>query len=131
MVARALLHQSGVPLHFWGDAVFTAIHIINIVHSKIIQNKSSFELLHKKPPVYEHLTIFGCLCFVSTLTHNRKKFDPRASKCIFLEYPNNVKDCRVYDLRGQKVFISRNIVFHEHVFPFHSSGSSMQLDAFH
>lgn len=33
---------------------------------------------------YEHLKVFGCLCFVSTLNKGRHKSHRRAQKCVFI-----------------------------------------------
>lgn len=118
MVARSLMFHSKIPIKLWGEAVLTAIHVINRMPTKILKNKSPYELLYKKLPSYAHFKVFGYLCFVSTLTRNRKKLDERASKCVFLGFPSNVKRFRVYDLNAQRVLISRNVVFHEEIFPF-------------
>ncbi|KAK2999227.1 hypothetical protein RJ639_023968 [Escallonia herrerae] len=46
------------------------------------------------------------------------KFAPRSRHCVFLGYPPGKKGWRVYDLKTNQVFFSRDVKFEETVFPF-------------
>lgn len=115
-VARALRFQANLPLQFWGESVQTACYLINRLPTPLLSLKSPYELLHKTPPIYSNLRVFGCLCYATNLTPNNK-FDYRARRCVFIGYPLGQKGYRVYDLEGKVFFTSRDVTFHEHVFP--------------
>lgn len=56
------------------------------------------------------------LCFVHECTC--EKFSACNRSCIFLGYPYGQKGWKVYNLETHKIFVSREIIFHESIFPF-------------
>lgn len=82
-IARALKFQSHLPNSFWGDFILTAAHIINLLPAQPIQFKTPFELLYDKPPSYDHLRSFGCLCYATNIYSSADKLSPSLSKVFF------------------------------------------------
>ena len=111
------MFQSKLSLSYWTDCILTTTHLINHTPSSILNNQTLYHLSFQKPPTYNYFKVFGCLCFASTITSNRDKFQPRAIKCIFLGYPPRIKGYKVINLSTLKTFVYQNVVFHESIFP--------------
>ncbi|XP_075491077.1 uncharacterized protein LOC142529422 [Primulina tabacum] len=118
-VARSLRFHAHLPLKFWGECVLTAVHLINLMPTSILANKSPYEFLFHKKPDYDHLRVFGSLCYAHDKP--RDKFSPRAHRCIFLGYPHGKRGYKVYNLEKQKLLVSRDVIFHEKIFPFQTN----------
>ncbi|KAL0401780.1 UNVERIFIED_CONTAM: Retrovirus-related Pol polyprotein from transposon RE1 [Sesamum latifolium] len=86
------MSQSGLPRDFWADSILTATHIINKLPSSKLYWKSPYELVYNKPPTYDNMKAFGCLCFASNTNPHKSKFDPRAIQCGFIGYIQGQKD---------------------------------------
>ena len=102
--------------------------MINRLPTPFLQYKSPYEVLFHQIPSYSQLRTFGCLCFATNVTPHRHKFTPRARKLDFLGYPFNIKGYKLFDLQTHSIFISRDVVFHEKVFPFASHSSLPSTD---
>ncbi|CAL1400034.1 unnamed protein product [Linum trigynum] len=122
-VARSLKFQSGLPLIFWGDFVLHAAYLINRTPTPILNHKTPFEVLHKVPPDYMTLRVFGCLAYATAVEGHKLKFDPRSNQCVFLGFPHGIKGYKLLDLNTNKVFVNRDVVFHEHILPYKTGKS--------
>ncbi|XP_075076555.1 uncharacterized protein LOC142163195 [Nicotiana tabacum] len=101
----------------WREYVEGVIYLINRLPTDVLQGKSPYELLHGRPPSLDHLRVFGCLCYATTSVRN-DKFDARARATVFLGYSTTQKGYKLLDLSNNKFFMSRDVVFKEHIFPF-------------
>ncbi|XP_075521356.1 uncharacterized protein LOC142554578 [Primulina tabacum] len=113
-------------LHFIpksGKCVLTACYLIKRTSTPLLKNKTPHELLFHKIPSFGHLRVFGCLCYVTSLTP-KDKFSARESACVFLGYSNTQKGYKVMNLDTRNFFVSRDVVFHENMFPFASPDHS-------
>lgn len=61
--------------------------------------------------------MFGCAAYAHI---KQEKLEPRALRCVFLEYSNEVKGYKLLCLEpgNKKIIISRDVTFNEAVFPF-------------
>ena len=104
--------------NFWGECITTSTFLINRLPSPVLKFKSPYEILFGKVPDYQALKIFGCLCYASSLPAHRHKFAARVIPTIFMGYPIDYKGYRLLNLETREFFISRDVVFHEDIFPF-------------
>ena len=121
--ACSLMFQASLPSPFWGHAILMATSIINRLSSSLLSWKTPFEILYQKPPTYDLLKVFGCLCFATITQPHKDKFSPRATRCIFLGLSLGQKAFKLYDLSTHNIFVSRDVKFHEHIFPFQETPS--------
>ncbi|KAJ9538497.1 LOW QUALITY PROTEIN: hypothetical protein OSB04_031230 [Centaurea solstitialis] len=76
-VARALRFEANLPTTFWGECVLMATYIINRIPSKVINDKTPYEVLFGRLPEYDHMRVFGCLAYYKYTETNGDKFEPR------------------------------------------------------
>ena len=107
-----------MPLKFWDEAFATAVFVINRLPSKVIHNETPHERLFHQQPDYCSLRTFGCACWPNLRPYNTQKLAFRSKQCVFLGYSNLHKGFKCLDLSIGRVYISRDVIFDEHLFPF-------------
>ena len=113
--ARSMLKAKGLPGKFWGEAVTTAVYLLNRSSSKSMGGKTPYELWTGSVPGVQHLRTFGYVAHMKVTTPNLKKLDDRSRRTIFVGYEPGSKAYRVYDPVSQRVHVSRDLVFEEAV----------------
>jgi hypothetical protein len=79
---------------------------------------SPIERLFATKPTYSFLRTFGCACWPNLHPYNTHKLAFRSKQCIFLGYSTHHKGYKCLDISTGRVYISRDVVFDETIFPF-------------
>jgi hypothetical protein len=112
-----------VPSEFWGEVVLTAVSLINTIPYSHSSGLSPFKKLYGYVPDYSSFRVFGCTCFVLRPYVERSKLSSRSTICVFLGYGEGKRGYRCFDPITQKLYVSRHVVFLEHI-PFFSIPST-------
>ena len=108
-----MMKAKGMPARFWGEAVTTAVFILNHAPTKALAGKTPFEAWYGRKPSVSFLRTFSCIGHVRKTTPNLTKLEGRSTPMVFLGYAEGTKAYWLYDPRGDKVLVSRDIVFDE------------------
>lgn len=111
--AKSLLNKSRLSSGFWGEAVMTATYLINRIPTKAVEdNKTPYELWHRKKPLLKYLRVFGSIAYVLNKA-NKTKFEDKSWKGIFVGY--HVNGYRIWNIQAKKIEIARDVIFNEEV----------------
>ncbi|PSR73943.1 hypothetical protein PHLCEN_2v10250 [Hermanssonia centrifuga] len=89
-MARAMLHDAGLPNSYCGDAILHATYILNRVPTQALKGDiTPHEVYLGAKPSVANLRIFGCKVFVYIPDEKRKKLDSKSLECTFLGYVEN------------------------------------------
>lgn len=119
-VGLSFLAHASMPLKFWDEAFSTAVFLINRLPSRVIDFATPLEKLHKVKPDYEHMHTFGCACWPNLRPYNTDKLAFHSKRCVFLGYSSMHKGYKCLDVSTGRVYVSRDVIFDETVFPFES-----------
>ncbi|PKU73789.1 Retrovirus-related Pol polyprotein from transposon TNT 1-94 [Dendrobium catenatum] len=121
---RTLLTDAHLPHVLWVEALLTAVYLINRLPTRTLNNISPYHCLFRKPPSYNHLKIFGSLCYPWLKPYQNSKLSPISTPCVFIGYSSAQKGYRCLNPQTGKVFVSRHVIFNESIYPYLQSTSS-------
>ena len=125
--ARCLPINSKLPKSYWFRAVDTACYARNLV-GKDKNTNSAFEKIFGRKPRSDHLKVFGCVVYSKNCDASKKsKFDPKATKCLFVGYSDNTTAYLLQNIKTRQIFTSRNVGFNENNLPsFHNETEDIE-----
>ena len=109
-MARSMMKAKGMLVKFLGEAVTTAVFILNRASTKALTGKTSFEAWYGCKPSMSFLWTFGCIGHIRKMKPNLTKLEDRM---VFLGYAEGTKAYRLYDPRGDKVLVLCDVMFDE------------------
>ena len=128
-MGRTMLIHSGLPLHYWQDALSTAAHTLNRLPTKALNNGlTPHEAITGCAATNEHLRPFGCLVTAHIPDARRRKLDAKAREGIMIGYPTNQKGYRIMDRETKENFTSRDVKFFENIFPARGDAQGREND---
>jgi transposase InsO family protein len=112
-MARCLLKAKGVPGRFWGEAVTTAVYLLNRAPTMSLAGKTPFEAWYGWRPNVHYLRTFGFVAHVKVVKPNQSKLDDRSRAMVLFGYEPGSKAYRVYDPVAKRIHVTRDMVFDE------------------
>jgi histone deacetylase 1/2 len=119
-VGLTLLSQASMPLKFGGEHSFMPCISLTDFLLGLYVIKLPFFRLFGKDPEYTDLRVFGSACWPNLRPFNTRKLEFRSKPCVFLGFSNLHKGYKCLDPKDGRVYISRDVIFDEHIFPFAS-----------
>ncbi|MFW8314631.1 hypothetical protein, partial [Klebsiella pneumoniae] len=71
-MSRSMLLESNLEEKFWAEAVLTAVYLRNRTITKVLVDKTPFEVWHGYKPSVNHLKVFGTKVIALDKTHHKK-----------------------------------------------------------
>jgi Reverse transcriptase (RNA-dependent DNA polymerase)/gag-polypeptide of LTR copia-type/GAG-pre-integrase domain len=111
-IARAMLHDSGLPKFLWPEAVSHAVYVRNRTWTRAIGNTTPYELLTGRKPNIRNLQPWGCQVRVHNDNEDKSKLDGRSRVGRWMGFDPDTKDGhRVYWPEKRSVSVERSVKF--------------------
>ena len=111
-IARAMLHDSGLPKFLWAEAVSHAVYIRNRTWTRAIGDTTPYELLNGRKPSVKGLQPWGCQVRIHDGGEDKSKLDGRSKIGRWMGFDPDTKDGhRIYWPEKRSVSVERSVRF--------------------
>ncbi len=110
-----MLNEKKMPIEFWAECLSTAVLLKNFSATPTTDGMSSYELWTGKAPPLGFLKVWGSPADVLIPKFQRKKFQAKSWRGIFVGYED--KAFRIWDPVERTIRISRDVRVHENAMP--------------
>ena len=110
---RCMLSKAKLPKHFWGEALYTPVHVINLSHAIALNGEVPYKIWFGKNVRYDHLRVFGSKAYVHVPKDERSKLDAKTRQCIFIGYGQDEFGYKFFDPDERKSIRSCDVKFME------------------
>ena len=108
----SMLKTKKLPKRFWGEAVTTAVYLLNRCPSKRLQGVTPEEAWSGRKPSVNHFRIFGSVFYRHVPEVKRSKLDSRGEKLVLVGYHCTGAYRLLKPITG-KIVISRDVTVDE------------------
>ena len=95
-MVKCILHEKNLPKMFWAEVASTTVFLQNRFPTKLLEEKTPFEVWCNYKTSLSFLKIFGSICFVLVPQIKRDKVDKKAMPGIFIAYNTVSKAYKLY-----------------------------------
>lgn len=119
-----MLADRKAPHAMWAECLVTAAYLKNLTPMKLLKGLTPEEMWTGEKPDVSHLRVWGSTVDVLIPSAERGKFQEKSWRGVFIGYDGPAY--KVWDPLRVKVYVSRDVTFHEGVDPVWSAPEATQ-----
>lgn len=111
--AWEMLHEQGLPLHLWDEALNTMVYLQNRSPHRILGMKTPEEAFFGKRPDVGHFRIFGSSVYFHVTKDARKKLELTTKLGILVGYIDTPHNYWMHFPTSRRTMVRRDLKFDE------------------